>query len=440
MTTPQFIKANVLRLGFFDGTAQYFHIKNIKIITDADLEIQRICAYRSTSTYPSQSPGKLRDILTDSKSNSFSHTNNAANEYLVVDFLKTYTIKQIVIENRTENQTVMDRIKNAQFRLYNEKNEIVYESNKITTGSAFYYINTNDKNVYSGQPAVITQVPDPTDKCNDPNLIKKDKPQLASICSCKKNADANVNALTTYNKDLEQYKIDMQYYNALEQDRKDHLNKTGDYKNWADKQTQLQNEIKYADCIDYATVSWNTWNQTCPTKFGNGWVNRGGDYENKTCSWPYENPICMRTLNQVTQDLNAAGYLDWIPPTFTATNPTFPSLGPVTCCSISFDNITSTSGNINVSDIKQTCTTEINSKIDNALKPLPTSPPTSKTTSNTTSNTPSNTTTTTSNTTSDTTSSSLLMIIGIIAGCVILAIIIVAAIIMSKKKRETSRV
>lgn len=117
-TVPEMINAKILRLGFFDGSKQFFHICNIKIITSTGLEIQKACNFSLTST-AYQSPGQLKHILVDNITNSFCHSSNGANEYLVVDFLKEYTIKEIIIENRNNDNGVRDRIINAQFRLYN---------------------------------------------------------------------------------------------------------------------------------------------------------------------------------------------------------------------------------------------------------------------------------------------------------------------------------
>ena len=149
------INANTLRFGFFDGTTQWFHIVNIKIINDKNEDIAPSCVFTPTSTSVAyQSPGDLKTILTDNNEATFSHSELKSNSYIKVEFGKTVPIKQILVENRNDSDINRDRIKNAQFRLYDAADKIVYESDKITVGNKFYYLNMNSKVVNAGLPFI----------------------------------------------------------------------------------------------------------------------------------------------------------------------------------------------------------------------------------------------------------------------------------------------
>jgi len=152
---PSIVNANTLRFGFFDGTTQWLHLVNIKIIDENNEDVAPSSIFTPTSTSTEfQSPGTLKDILTDNKETTFSHSELKQNSYIKVDFGKTVPIKQILIENRTNSDENRDRIKNVQFRLYDPANQIVYESDKITVGSKFYDINVNSKAVTPGLPFI----------------------------------------------------------------------------------------------------------------------------------------------------------------------------------------------------------------------------------------------------------------------------------------------
>ena len=150
------INANSLRVGFFDGTTQWFHLVNIKIINSDNVDIAPSCVFTPTSTSTSyQSPGVLKTILTDDIESTYSHSELLSNTQIKIDFGKTVAIKQIILENRTDNDSNRDRIKNAQFKLYDTTGNIVYESNKITEGSKFYHVNVNSKAVKTGLPSIV---------------------------------------------------------------------------------------------------------------------------------------------------------------------------------------------------------------------------------------------------------------------------------------------
>jgi len=152
---PSIVNANILRFGFFDGTTQWLHLVNIKIIDENNQDIAPSSIFTPTSTSVAyQSPGTLKDILTDNKETTFSHSELKQNSYIKVDFGKTVPIKQILIENRANSDSNRDRIKNVQFRLYDPADKIVYESDKITIGSKFYNINVNSKAVTPGLPLI----------------------------------------------------------------------------------------------------------------------------------------------------------------------------------------------------------------------------------------------------------------------------------------------
>ena len=149
------INANTLRFGFFDGTTNWLNIVNIKILNDKNEDIAPSCVFTPTSTSVAfQSPGDLKTILTDNQETTFSHSELKQNTYIKVDFGKTVAVKQILIENRFDTIPNSERIKNAQFRLYDAADKMVYESDKITVGSKFYYLNMNSKVVNAGIPFI----------------------------------------------------------------------------------------------------------------------------------------------------------------------------------------------------------------------------------------------------------------------------------------------
>ena len=149
------VNANVLRFGFFDGTTNWLHIVNIKIMNDKNEDIAPSCVFTPTSTSVAyQSPGDLKTILTDNMETTFSHSELKPNTYIKVDFGKTVAVKQILIENRFNTIPNSERIKNTQFRLYDAADKIVYESDKITVGSKFYYLNMNSTVVNAGLPFI----------------------------------------------------------------------------------------------------------------------------------------------------------------------------------------------------------------------------------------------------------------------------------------------
>jgi hypothetical protein len=311
----------------------------------------------------------LRDILIDATSTpSFCHTNNGLNEYLVIDFLKVYSIKEIVIENRYDTNAVRDRIINAQFRLYDDKDKVIYESNKIKVGSQFYYIRGDDKTVYTGQPPVLAIIPDPTDPCNAPKPLKE---SLASACACQKASSDFSDQVRIYNTANEQYQINLQYYNTLQQDKSDYEKKIGDYKSWGDKQTELQGEqLFFKQCQGKLGYSQDQWEYTCVKDYGNGWEYVRGSDTMADCGL-YSRGKCKRTNAQVIKDLNDAGYKLWAPPSFSApSQPSAPASAPITCCSQSFDNIQAgAGGKVVIQGVSQSCKTEINNQIQKALAP-----------------------------------------------------------------------
>jgi hypothetical protein len=150
------IQATRLRFGFLDQTTQFFHISNIKIINSygEDIMLKTGTKVTPTSTYVGQSPGDLKTILTDNDPNTFSHSELKSTQYIKVDFDKPHTIVQIIMNNRP---TSSDRIINVQFRLSNDaisNDQTVYESDKITVDSPYYYLSPPNKTIYTGtEPA-----------------------------------------------------------------------------------------------------------------------------------------------------------------------------------------------------------------------------------------------------------------------------------------------
>ena len=167
------INARTLMFGYFDGTTQYLHISNIKIIDVNDKDIAKSCFFQQSSVSELQSPGELKNILTDGDSTTFCHTKLDKNANITIDFGKTVTIKQIIVENRTSDDNtnisvIYDRLKNAEFRLFESKalglvlGDLVYDSQQINEGHKYYYINTSLPNINYGLPPVIV-VPEKPD-------------------------------------------------------------------------------------------------------------------------------------------------------------------------------------------------------------------------------------------------------------------------------------
>ena len=368
------VDAKILRFGFFDGSKQFLHICNIKIITSSGLQIQKACEFSQTST-ASQSPGQLKHILVDDINTTFSHTSNNLNERLVVDFQKVYSIKQIIIENRNDATGVRDRIINAQFRLYDGANKMIWESDKIKTGNQYYHIipsiDPSVKTVFTGQPSEVAKKVDPTDPCNNP-LLMKEKPNLASACACQKASNSYSDQVDKYVVAQQQVNIDKTYNDSVLGPATDAwTTKTGDYKNWGTVLANLSNEERlFKNCQAGSLYSPADWAYTCVKDNGTGWQYVvGGDALNGC--WPSTKGKCKRTANQINIDLNTAGYSSWKPPSKTTIiTPAAPASTPITCCSQSFENI-SAGGNVNFSGVSQSCTTEIKNQIKEALTPPP---------------------------------------------------------------------
>jgi hypothetical protein len=389
MSNP-FINAQRLRFGFFDNNKQYLHITNLRIKTANNMEIQKICKYSQTSTWGSQ-VGQLRDILVDSTSlPTFCHTNNGPNEHITVDFQKSYPITQIIIENRSDNTTkeVKDRIFGARFKLYDTSDKLIYTSDPIKESSQFYYINTSsgenglgdNPKIYTGQPPDVVVKPDPNDPCNDPKLIKE-KPALKSACDCSKAANAYSDQVKLHNEMKRQYEeVEKIYYDILSNDKKDYEKMINVYDQWGKKKNELQSEQRlFKECQGRTWYTQPQWEYTCVKDYGNGWEFVPGSDSMSGCGWNSRGK-CRRTTAQVTKDLNDAGYKLWAPPSIgVPTQPSAPLSTPITCCSQTFDNIsTGANGKIELKDIKQECKTEIQSQIENAIKPPAPAAPASK--------------------------------------------------------------
>lgn len=150
------INADILRVGFFgETTPQWFHIVNIKILDENDNDIAPSSTFTPTSTSKQyQSPGNLKDILTDNNETTFSHSEFLVNSYIKIDFGKTVAVKQILVENRVNNEINKNRIINAQFMLSDAANKTVFLSDKIKVADKFYYLNMNSPIVNAGLPLI----------------------------------------------------------------------------------------------------------------------------------------------------------------------------------------------------------------------------------------------------------------------------------------------
>lgn len=368
----EYQNAKMVRIGFFDGSKQFFHISNIKIITYNGVDIAPICTYKQSSRYDGQSAGLLRDILIDRTTTpSFCHTLNNANEYIEIDFLKVYSIKQIIIENRYDSNAVRDRIINAQFQVFTDGEKTPsYLTDKVTAGAQFYYIQGNSRTVFTGQPSVVAKKVDPTDPCNAPNLLRE-KPSLASACACQKASSDFSDQVRIYNTANDQYQVDLQYYNTLQQDKNDYDKKINTYKSWGDKMNQLQTEqLPFKECQGRYFYTTDQWEYTCVKDYGLGWEYVKGSDTMVGCGLNSKGK-CKRTNAQLIKELNDSGYKLWAPPNFAAPKqPTAPASAPITCCSQSFDNIQAgAGGKVVIQGVSQSCKTEINNQIEKALKP-----------------------------------------------------------------------
>jgi hypothetical protein len=222
--------------------------------------------------------------------------------------------------------------------------------------------------VYTGQPPVLVPKLDPTDPCNN---LKDAKESLKSACSCQKASNDYSDQVRLYNTANEQYQVNLQYYNTLQQDRNDYEKKIGDYKSWGDKQSELQGEqLFFKQCQGKLGYSQDQWEYTCVKDYGNGWEYVKGSDTMASCGL-YSRGKCRRTNAQVIKDLNDAGYKLWAPPSYSAPSPpSAPASTPITCCSQSFDNIqTGAGGKVVIQGVSQTCKTEINKQIKDASKP-----------------------------------------------------------------------
>jgi hypothetical protein len=144
MTAPDVNKESVtgrkLRIGFFDsGKKQFLHLASIRIINTANLDIAKDSTFTQTSYWPGYgTESDLKSRLIDQDIKTFNHTSNEANQYLTIDFGKNESIKHIIVENRDSQYA---RLLDAQVKLYDENDKVVFISDKVTTSEQYYLLN-----------------------------------------------------------------------------------------------------------------------------------------------------------------------------------------------------------------------------------------------------------------------------------------------------------
>jgi sporulation protein YlmC with PRC-barrel domain len=377
-----YINAKLLRFGFFDGRTQLLHLCNIKIINANDVDIAKSCTFTLFSPHPSQSPGQLRDILVDSNAKTFCHSQLKPNQYLKIDFGKVVSIKQIIIENRSENLTIQDRILNAQFRLYDEDDIAIFKSDKISVANQYYYIQGNQKKVITGQPRWTVKVADMNDPCNNGDIRSKNL-QLNMACGCKEATELYSARVKQFNTENEQYNIDLEYYKNVNQNRSDWKNKINDYANWKTKESELQNEKRrFKNCRPY-TGTMTEWDSVCKQDYGNGWYVLPKINDSFVGCGLFAKGLCQRLPTQVSADLKDAGYFLFEPPQLSEPKkPTPVEPANILCCSQNISGLQADT--VNISGISQQCDQTITSMIEKSLESAPvttplvtTSPPTS---------------------------------------------------------------
>jgi hypothetical protein len=377
-TVSNRIDAKSLRFGFFDSSIQWLHICNIKIINTNDVDIAKSCTftlYLADPTY--QSPGQLRDILVDSNAKTFCHSALLPNQYLKIDFGKVVSIKQIIIENRSENATNLNRIINAQFRLYDEDDIAIYKSDKINVGNQYYYIEGSNSKVNSGQPRWVVKEADMTDPCNNGDIRSKNM-QLNMACGCKEATELYAARVKQFNTENEQYAIDFEYYTSVQQNRNDWKNKINDYAVWKTKETQLQNDTRrFKTCRPY-TGTMAEWDSVCKQDYGNGWFVLPKINDSFEGCGLFAKGLCQRSPSQVTADLKVLGYNAFEPPQVTEPKkPTPVEAANILCCSQNISGLTA--DNVSISGVSQNCNQTISTMIQNSLNQQPTITPPTKT-------------------------------------------------------------
>jgi hypothetical protein len=376
-----YINAKLLRFGFFDGTTQWLHLCNIKIINANNVDIAKSCTFTLYSPHTSQSPGQLRDILVDSNTKTFCHSQLLPNQYLKIDFGKVVSIKQIIIENRSENTTNLNRIINAQFRLYDEDDITIFKSDKISVANQYYHIEGNQTKVISGQPRWTVKEADMNDPCNNGDIRSKNL-QLNMACGCKEATELYSARVKQFNTENEQYNIDIEYYKAVNQNRSDWKNKINDYAVWKTKETELQNEKRrFKDCRPY-TGTMSEWDSVCKQDYGNGWYVLPKINDSFFGCGLFAKGLCQRLSSQVSADLKNAGYLLVEPPQLSEPKkPTPVEPANILCCSQNISGLQADT--VNISGISQKCDQTITSMIQKSLEETlspgvvvpPTSPP-----------------------------------------------------------------
>jgi hypothetical protein len=365
-----YIDAKLLRFGFFDGTSQWLHLCNIKIINTNDVDIAKSCTFTLYSTNPLyQSPGQLRDILVDSNTKTFCHSMLLPNQYLKIDFGKVVSIKQIIIENRSENSTNMNQIINAQFRLYDEDDITIFKSDKISVANQYYHIQGNQRKVITGQPRWTVKSADMNDPCNNGDIRSKN-PQLNTACGCKEATELYSARVKQFNTENEQYAIDFEYYNNVNQNRSDWKNKINDYVYWKKVESDLQNETRrFKTCRPY-TGTMAEWDSVCKQDYGSGWYVLPKINDSFEGCGLYAKGLCQRLPTQVATDFRNSGYYLYEPPQLTEPKkPTPVEAANILCCSQNISGLQADT--VNISGISQKCDQTITSMIQKSLDVTP---------------------------------------------------------------------
>lgn len=223
--------------------------------------------------------------------------------------------------------------------------------------------------------------------CSDPAKLNA-KPDLAAACACEAATNSSIELANTYIQQVKDYNTALEGYNA-------YLNNKADYEqcavsgrctgNYASYQSEFDNDYKneikiWQNCVPCGTGEV-TATQFCNNDFdseGNGY-NFVGMVEGKTkCTAGLCLGKCQRTTSQAQKDWEPVfrGKVETPTAVSQPQVPAFDAQIAITCCSLSFDRFTANS--INIKDVAQTCSAEVNKyieQVENGELPAGTLPP-----------------------------------------------------------------
>lgn len=230
-----------------------------------------------------------------------------------------------------------------------------------------------------------------------------------NLCDCQ-------NAVSTLKTAFDIYKINLEQRRISDQRLADWQNMTGEFSDWAIKKKQLEDKTKvWNNCVVWTGVyGHNDW---CEADTGFGRQSGANQYG---CPLSQGKGECKRTTDQVTKAMTDLGYYSQKPSLLEVGQP--PSNINITCCSQLFNNISTTGGDVNISNVTQECYTKLNETINATPGTTPGTPP--GTTPGTTPGTPPGTTpATTTEITSDILIIIIIVVVLLLISCISLFII-----------------